>query len=541
MNHIKSEHIIKELLFNIKHKDLIKARLVIEHIEMISSTEQRRLLYELNKCDDDFAVPLLAIMTVTKKNLVSKHPAIKEALLDKILMNPQILITEIKNRTPELILYIQLVGDFNIDSAVPALIDVITESQNEVILEKTILSLGEIGCQESVNNISNFLRHKNQKLVFGAVLALGKIGTSTAMQRLAERLGDDERVNVQILNVFAHVQDQISLQKLNETLQYHSAHLRNYALSKLIKIGSKAIPMLLENFKQNDPDLHIHTLTVLGNIGDESATLALRKFILSEPKDPNVRFLAYETLQKLPKFKGSYVLANGLSDPDNNVRLAAARAIEKNYNDILSTGMKNLVSGDDEESKNISKVIIDAQTGKICLDLLSIPQFKKIFVDYVGNQVYIDTRKFYIKVLDKNNQAEIRDDILKLSGKKPQKLKKQVCAVDDSGMILKIYQKVLHGLGYEPVLFQKPEKALKWLESNKPAILCTDLNMPNITGIEVIERTRIKYSKKDLPIILVTTQNELTDNDAAKNAGVTEIINKPFTSEKLKAAFDRTR
>ena len=65
--------------------------------------------------------------------------------------------------------------------------------------------------------------------------------------------------------------------------------------------------------------------------------------------------------------------------------------------------------------------------------------------------------------------------------------------------------------------------------------------MPNITGIEVIERTRIKYSKKDLPIILVTTQNELTDNDAAKNAGVTEIINKPFTSEKLKAAFDRTR
>jgi len=49
---------------------------------------------------------------------------------------------------------------------------------------------------------------------------------------------------------------------------------------------------------------------------------------------------------------------------------------------------------------------------------------------------------------------------------------------------------------------------------------------------------RKKYTSRELPIIMVTTQNEAQDNEAATKAGVNKIINKPFNAKSLKAAMD---
>ena len=61
--------------------------------------------------------------------------------------------------------------------------------------------------------------------------------------------------------------------------------------------------------------------------------------------------------------------------------------------------------------------------------------------------------------------------------------------------------------------------------------------MPGITGIELIQEVRKKYGKDELPIVLVTTQNEVQDNKAAWDAGVSEIMYKPFDTEKMAAVF----
>jgi DNA-binding response OmpR family regulator len=49
---------------------------------------------------------------------------------------------------------------------------------------------------------------------------------------------------------------------------------------------------------------------------------------------------------------------------------------------------------------------------------------------------------------------------------------------------------------------------------------------------------RKKYTPKELPIIMVTTQNETNDHDAAYIAGVNKVIQKPFNAKSLKAAMD---
>lgn len=69
-------------------------------------------------------------------------------------------------------------------------------------------------------------------------------------------------------------------------------------------------------------------------------------------------------------------------------------------------------------------------------------------------------------------------------------------------------------------------------------MVLTDLNMPDITGVQLTEEIRKKYTGEELPVIMVTTQNEANDNEAAQKAGINKIINKPFNAASLKQAMD---
>ena len=114
----------------------------------------------------------------------------------------------------------------------------------------------------------------------------------------------------------------------------------------------------------------------------------------------------------------------------------------------------------------------------------------------------------------------------------------KVFAVDDSKMILNIYRGILHSLGCESTLYEFPAEALQAVKSNPPDLIFTDLNMPHINGIDLIREVRRQFDKTTLPIVMVTTQNETQDNEAAYDAGVNTIVHKPFTAEDLGKVLD---
>jgi CheY-like chemotaxis protein len=62
--------------------------------------------------------------------------------------------------------------------------------------------------------------------------------------------------------------------------------------------------------------------------------------------------------------------------------------------------------------------------------------------------------------------------------------------------------------------------------------------MPEMTGVELIRKTRELYSSSRLPIVMITTQNEVQDNRDAIQAGADSIGRKPFTSESLQDILD---
>jgi DNA-binding response OmpR family regulator len=161
--------------------------------------------------------------------------------------------------------------------------------------------------------------------------------------------------------------------------------------------------------------------------------------------------------------------------------------------------------------------------------------FEELALFYLPH-AHKDIRNHYHKLLQQDGRNAFAN---KLRGDEEQTVRPKIVAVDDSRMILNIYKATLHELGYDPVLFEFPASALEWLQTEKPLMVLTDLNMPHITGIQLAKRIREKYTEKLLPIIMVTTQNEHQDNEEAYTAGVNAIVHKPFNSKSLSAAIGR--
>jgi len=535
MTNVNPQHMIEEIQDNIKTGDALKAQLVLSHMGDVDHKTRNKLIYLLSRAEMDFAVPLFIYLLTEHAEVADEMPIIRETLFSILLAFPEKLVDFLSApNIPDKTEIIKIVGELRFEEATPVLLDLVAASEDESQILLIIENLGLIADPESINTLTDYLYAANRDLIVAAVQSLGQVGTPTAMHRLAERMGTDNEIDFMILSIFSEVQDQISLEKLNDTIRSHYAHMRTYAKSELVRIGPKVVPVLIENLLHDDPDFLIHTLNVLGDIGDESAIVPIRKLLTNEPKSANVRFAAYEALALLPLKKGAYTLTAGLTDPEDHVCVAAARAIDKNFSPILGAGIKNLLRGPEEEARHITKIIVNAQVDNVFLNLAADEVFQELSLVYLP-YTHNDIRTHYHKLLV---EAGENDFAQKLTGDEDQAVRPKIVAVDDSRMILNIYKATLHELGFEPVLFEFPASAIEWLYTEKPLMVLTDLNMPDITGIQLTEKIREKYTSKLLPIIMVTTQNESQDSESAMVAGVNSILNKPFNAKTLGAAIE---
>lgn len=546
MGGINSKDYIDELLYSVSHKDPVKTQILMKHFDLVDYTTQRRLVFELcRSAEESFVMPFLASLLGNIKISEELFQNLRQSLISKFIEKPELLVSLIQEpKIEDKKVFVEIAGELCCEQAIPVLIELLKSENDSVKIVTIINALGEIASSEAANVITEYLYSRERKIVIAAIKALRKIASPTAIQRLAERMGADIQIDLLIVDIFAEIQDKTAIEKLNETLVSHYAMLRNYGKTKLVQLGSKAVPVLINNLLYDDPDLLIHTLNALGEIGDESAVTPIKKLLYNEPKDPNVRFAAYEALGMMPLEKGSYVLAAGLNDHVDSVCAAAAKAINKNYNDVLAAGMKNILRETGDDLHRIVRIVLDSEADNIFLDLLDNETAVKCILEYLKNDAHKEVKKHFEALLRKKGFSDIAGKLSAATSAELPSDALRVCVVDDSRMILSVYRTVLHRLGYVSELFEFPASAIEHISKAKPYLVLTDLNMPEITGIGLITELRKKYSREELPIIMVTTQNEIQDNEAAYAAGVNFIMQKPFDDVSLgnaiKKVFEKT-
>ena len=194
-----SQAILTEIKDNITQNDATKARLVLTHLEHENHDVQILVLQAFVQASPDFAVPLLAMFMDEHKDLAANLPLVREILAVKILAAPHLVAQALRNpQTKHRSIYIAMAGELKLETIVPDLIEAFLAASDVNEIKQYIDVLGDIGDPQATNTLSDFLYSGNRILIISAIKALGKLGTPTAMMRLAERKGTDNQLDLLI-------------------------------------------------------------------------------------------------------------------------------------------------------------------------------------------------------------------------------------------------------------------------------------------------------------------------------------------------------
>ena len=101
-----------------------------------------------------------------------------------------------------------------------------------------------------------------------------------------------------------------------------------------------------------------------------------------------------------------------------------------------------------------------------------------------------------------------------------------VWIIDDDRSIRWVLEKALSKAGIEVECFEDGNEILKRLNSEKPALILSDIRMPGVDGLQLLDR--INHFYPDLPVVIMTAHSDLDSALSAYQGGAYEYLPKPF-------------
>jgi two-component system chemotaxis response regulator CheY len=115
----------------------------------------------------------------------------------------------------------------------------------------------------------------------------------------------------------------------------------------------------------------------------------------------------------------------------------------------------------------------------------------------------------------------------------------QALVVDDSATMRQILREYLKKLGFAVTEAANGREALDVLKRMPTAdLVLVDWNMPEMDGVSFVRAVRADPSYAALPLLMVTTNTELSQVSTALEAGANEYIMKPFTREMIREKLE---
>jgi two-component system response regulator AtoC len=113
----------------------------------------------------------------------------------------------------------------------------------------------------------------------------------------------------------------------------------------------------------------------------------------------------------------------------------------------------------------------------------------------------------------------------------------RILAVDDEPSMRRLLEISLRQAGYQPVLATNGREALELLKKDGADLVVSDLHMPGMGGLQLLEKMR--GAGIDIPVIIITAQGEIKTAIEAMKLGASDYLLRPFDLETLEIAISR--
>ncbi|NJX14196.1 response regulator [Tamlana crocina] len=114
----------------------------------------------------------------------------------------------------------------------------------------------------------------------------------------------------------------------------------------------------------------------------------------------------------------------------------------------------------------------------------------------------------------------------------------KVLAIDDQQLVLLPLQKRLTELGYDVKIETDAQKGLELFESFKPDLVIVDINMPRVSGLEVVEHIRLTH-KSQIPIMVLSGDTQDVTITEGFELGINDYMKKPLSLNEICARVKR--
>ncbi len=142
--------------------------------------------------------------------------------------------------------------------------------------------------------------------------------------------------------------------------------------------------------------------------------------------------------------------------------------------------------------------------------------------------------KFMSKPLKGKELRKIVKDVLKGHYQKSGRRRLILC-VDSEPRVQRFYRGTLSEENLDVITASNGVEALEMVEFSDPDIIVTELNLPEMDGVEFIKI--LKESNKSVPVIVVSSINEKEGKQKIENLSVKKYLSKPFRLEELKKSI----
>src|ERR1035437_9133420 len=112
-----------------------------------------------------------------------------------------------------------------------------------------------------------------------------------------------------------------------------------------------------------------------------------------------------------------------------------------------------------------------------------------------------------------------------------------ILVVDDKEMMRDSLSLALARAGHKAVTTGDPLEALALVRQHRPACVITDLKMPKMDGIELLQKIRAEHP--DVPVVLMTAFATISTAVQAMRLGAFDYVQKPFESDEILVVVDR--